>query len=480
VRHLRFRIVVLAAAAGVPVAASAATTFRVAVPAWTPPPDTVFVAGDFQGWNPGSPAHAMTRQPDGRWTIALSFAPGQSLQFKFTRGSWAEVEKGPSGEEIANRTLTPVDGATYDFTVANWADVGRASGTIAGHVEYFRFAPFLGGRRCWVYLPPGYHASANRYPVLYMHDGQNLFDAGSAAFGVEWRVDEACEQTIANGDIRPILVVGIDNGPNRIGEYTPWHDPNYAGSGGAAAYVNAVRDVLMPEVRRRYRTLNGPSNTYLAGSSLGGLVSAWAGYEYDEVFGRIAAVSPSYWWDGRAMLAHAQANPKPALSRFYHDIGTNEGGSAVVNVQDMRDILVAKGFVEGGDLRTVIATGHSHNEASWAARFPDLLRFLIDAPTTGVEGSTLTPELALGVRPQPIHGPGRFDFVLPRAGAARLDLYDVNGRLVRTLARGAHGAGRHEVAWDGLLGGRRAPAGVYWARLESNGAHVARRVVVVD
>lgn len=194
------------------------------VPSSTPAADTVFVAGDFQGWNPGSTAHAFVKQPDGRWTLTLDLTPGVTIRFKFTRGAWTRVEKGTNGEEIADRALMPQAGQTYDFTVARWAD----QGTITGHVESFTHAPFLGGRRLWVYLPPGYDSSSERYPVLYMHDGQNLFDVRTS-FSGEWRVDEACESLIGSAELRPLIVVGIENSANRIGEYTPWPDPAYGG-----------------------------------------------------------------------------------------------------------------------------------------------------------------------------------------------------------------------------------------------------------
>jgi pullulanase len=369
--------------AGVPV------TFRVAVPAATPAGDTVYVAGDFQGWNPGSPAHALARQPGGLWTISLDLNPGQAIQFKFTRGTWARVDKGPNGEEIANRALTvPAGGGTFDFAVARWADLG----TITGHVESFTHPPFLGGRRIWVYLPPGYDGGTGRYPVLYMHDGQNLFDVRTS-FAGEWKVDEACEALIRAAQIAPLIVVGIENGgSNRIHEYTPWPAPGYGGGGGDA-YLAEIRDVLKPEVDRRYRTLTGPNHTWMAGSSLGGLISAYAGYAYDATFSRVAAVSPSYWWDGRHMIAFAQSRGRPGLHRFYQDMGTIEQGGTVDDdgngvddhideLRAMRDVALAQGFVAGDDFQSVEAAGHTHSEYWWSQRVPDLLRFLAGTPPT--------------------------------------------------------------------------------------------------
>ena len=359
-------------------------TFRVTVPSSTPISDTVFVAGDFQGWDPRNPSYALTRQLDGRWTITLPLPAGQPIQFKFTRGGWPRVEKGPNGEEIANRQLTPDGVSTYDFTVARWADLGPP-GTITGHVESFTYLPFLAGRKIWVYLPPDYATSTRHYPVLYMHDGQNLFDANTS-FAGEWQVDEACESLIASGEIAPVIVIGIENGPNRLTEYTPWPDPSYGGGGGDV-YLTAIRDILKPEVDRRYRTLIGESHTYMAGSSLGGLISAYAGYHYAGTFRRVACVSPSLWWDDQHMIADAAAQGRPDVAKWYQDMGTMEtGGSSdpqyIADLRALRDVLVSQGFMLDVDLKHVEAAGHRHNESYWAQRVPNMLKFLIGPGNT--------------------------------------------------------------------------------------------------
>jgi len=365
-----------------PAAAAQQTTFRVTVPASTPAADTIYIAGSFQGWAPGSASHALSELPDGRWILALDLPVGQPIEFKFTRGSWATVEKGPNGEELANRTHTPLGGELLDFTVATWADGGGGNGTISGHVESFTHAPFLGGRRVWVYLPPDYSESrASRYPVLYMHDGQNLFD-DLTSFAGEWEVDETCEALIASGEIEPIIVVGVENGgAQRCVEYTPWPDPGTVlfcsgGGGGGEAYLQAIQTVLMPEIDARYRTRTGPENTFMSGSSLGGLISAYAGYAHADVWGRVAAVSPSYPWANDAMLTFAQASGIPTLAKFYQDMGTLE--SAHDELLAMEVIALAQGFTAGENFLSVEGVGHTHNEFYWAQRFPDILRFLIE------------------------------------------------------------------------------------------------------
>ena len=358
-----------------PPAAADEITFRVSVPSETT--GTVYIAGDFQGWNPGSPAHALTEvQPD-VWEILLDLPGGTPIEYKFTRGDWGTVEKGPNGEELANRQYTPNGPATLNQTVARWAD--GQSGTITGDVTRRTFPQFLNGRGVWVYLPPGYHETTRSYPVLYMHDGQNLFD-DATSFAGEWGVDETLESLIASGEVEPVIVVGIENSAARISEYTPWPSAGFGGGGGHA-YLNAIKFDLLPAIAGAYRVEAGPEHTLIAGSSLGGLISAYAAYEFDDVFGRVGAVSPSYWWDNGHMITHAQQQGTPAnIDRFYQDMGTSESGSAIPNLRAMRDVLLAQGFVLGDDLAHVEAAGHQHNEFYWSLRLPGMLRFLLDPP----------------------------------------------------------------------------------------------------
>jgi len=373
-----------------PAGAAAVVTIRVDAPNSTPAGDLVYIAGDFQGWNPASPAHALARQPDGRWTINLNLTAGQPIQFKFTHGSWTRVEKDAAGLEIANRMLVPVAGQTYDFNVATWADLG----TVTGDVELFSHAPFRGGRTVRVYLPPGYRTSTDRYPVLYLQDGQNLFDVRTS-FAGEWRVDETCDLLVESGQIRPLIVVGIDNGGSaRVAEYTPW--PSNGSGGGGAAYLIDLITLLKPEIDRSYRTLSDRTQTFTGGSSLGGLISAYAGWAHDDVFGRVAAVSPSYWWDDDHLVGWAAAQGKPTLARFYQDMGTVESGEMtdrdgngiddyIDDLRAMRAVALGQGFVEELDFRSIEAAGQSHNEAAWAQRFPALVTWLVGQwPSSGV------------------------------------------------------------------------------------------------
>lgn len=233
-------------------------------------------------------------------------------------------------------------------------------------------------RNITVYLPPGYDASGGRrYPVLYLHDGQNLFYP-DVAFkkGEHWRVGETANALIDAGRIAPLIVVGIDNaGPKRLYEYTHTHDRR-RGGGGADAYGRLLVEELKPVIDRKYRTLADAASTGIGGSSLGALVSLYLGLKYPGVFSRVAVMSPSVWWDRRSILRHVRdARPKPRL-RTWVDIGTREGRHHVDNAQLLRVGMVKAGWVEGDDLHYEEVAGGTHSEGAWAARLDRVLEFL--------------------------------------------------------------------------------------------------------
>jgi predicted alpha/beta superfamily hydrolase len=233
-------------------------------------------------------------------------------------------------------------------------------------------------RNVTVFLPPGYHdASEHRYPVLYLHDGQNLFDP-DAAFkkGEHWRAGETATALIDAGRIPPLIIVGIGNaGHKRLHEYTPTHDRR-RGGGGADAYGQMLVSELKPFVDARYRTRPDAASTGLGGSSLGGLVSLYLGLKYPDTFSRLAVLSPSVWWDRRVILRHVRdARPKPEL-RIWVDIGTREGLYHVDNARLLRVGLLKSGWVEGDDLTYEEVDGGTHSEGAWARRFDRVLQFL--------------------------------------------------------------------------------------------------------
>lgn len=239
-----------------------------------------------------------------------------------------------------------------------------------------------------VYLPPGYEKNKNqRYPVLYLHDGQNLFD-GATAFikGAEWRVDETAQKLIGSKAIKPVIIVGIYNtGAERIDEYTPTRDTVHGMGGKGDLYGRMIVEELKPLIDKEYRTLTDPENTALGGSSLGALVSLHLALEHPETFGRVAVVSPSVWWNNKAILREVETLEKKPSLRIWLDIGTKEGGNkngdenTTKDAKLLRDALVAKGWKEGAELKYFEAVGAEHNERAWAQRVEPMLRFLFPA-----------------------------------------------------------------------------------------------------
>ena len=248
--------------------------------------------------------------------------------------------------------------------------------------DRFRSKFLRNQRSLVVYLPPGYHEQPQRrFPVLYLHDGQNLFD-GSTAFirGQDWHVGQTADAEIHAGQVEPLIIVGIYNtGKARIREYTPTKAPKLGG-GRADRYGKFLLEEVMPFVHREYRAEGGRARTGIGGSSLGGLASLYLGLLRSEVFGKIAALSPSVWWHHRVIHSLAEQMAVHSRPRIWLDIGTREGPRIVEDVERYRDILLSRGWRLDEDLRYERIEGGEHNEAAWARRVGPFLRFLYPAP----------------------------------------------------------------------------------------------------
>lgn len=255
--------------------------------------------------------------------------------------------------------------------------------TITGDVRlhtHFHSRVLNNDRDLVVFLPPGYEKDAKRrYPVFYMHDGQNLFNLETSFLpDQEWQVDETSTELINSRLIEPVIIVGIYNaGAERGNEYLP---TRARGMGGKAdAYGEMLTKELMPFIDRTYRTKRGPSNTGLGGSSLGGFVTMYLGTRYPNVFGKLAVMSPSVWWNDRELLKYVDALPAKPKQRIWLDVGTREGDEPERTVNDavaLRDHLVAKGWALGKELAFYKDFGAQHNERAWAGRMGMVLMYL--------------------------------------------------------------------------------------------------------
>ncbi|MFZ4508126.1 MAG: alpha/beta hydrolase [Fimbriimonas sp.] len=255
--------------------------------------------------------------------------------------------------------------------------------SITGNVTVIRdfVSASLGNKRDLViYLPPDYEKSRRRYSVLYMADGQNLFDGMTSYLpNKEWRLDETAEELIRAKKIEPLIIVGIHNaGVDRANEYLPTRfvQGNSQGGGRAPIYLRFLTEELKPFIDRKFRTLRGPEHTGLGGSSFGGIITLYSGLSRPDVFSKLAVVSPSVWWDNRVMLKFVEMLPKKTKSKIWVDIGTAEGPGAVPNTLALRDALVQKGWILDQDLRYMEDPGAIHQEGAWAKRMPTILQYL--------------------------------------------------------------------------------------------------------
>jgi predicted alpha/beta superfamily hydrolase len=335
-----------------------------------------------------------------------------------TSGATSDDTSGATSDDTSGATSDDTSGATSDdtsgATSSDTTDTADASDTIdpsdlcppppsdlptltetrAGRfVEVAGFPGIegLSARDLTLYLPADYDADPDaRYPVLYMHDGQNLYNDTDAAFGVAWEVDDTLDALVSAGKVRPHIVVGIHNTPARIKDYTPSIDPDRADGGDGAAYMELVATRIKPYVDAHFKTLCGPQNAAIAGSSLGGLISLHQMMTTPEVFGRVAAVSPSLWWNNAEALGMFAAYQGPLPQRLWIDAGSEEGDdvsaglrSVATNSRAALATAQSKGMTLGDDVAYMEHIWASHDEASWEQRLPSILGYLLsDDPVT--------------------------------------------------------------------------------------------------
>ena len=226
-----------------------------------------------------------------------------------------------------------------------------------------------------IYLPPGYEQSTQRYPVLYMHDGQNLFDDATSYAG-EWAVDETLNALAKSRGLR-LIVVGIDHGgTERIRELNPWNNPEY-GQGQGEQYMAFVVQVLKPWIDQHYRTRPDVRHTAIMGSSMGGLISSYAIAHYPAVFGAAGVFSPAYWLAPQ-VYADSEAHPPARTARIYFYAGGSEDESMVPGMKRMVALLQQAGLPRR-NLEVVINPVGRHNEAAWRAEFPRAVAWLFGA-----------------------------------------------------------------------------------------------------
>lgn len=400
------------------------------LPANTPSGATIYFASSINTWNPGDNNFTLTNDGQGVRTITIPEGTGTVL-YKFTRGSWASVEGNASGGDIANRSFTFTgQPQTLNLTVQSWKDLGSGgSSTAASNVQILNpsfFMPQLNrNRRIWLYLPPDYHTTTKTYPVVYMHDGQNLFDALTAFGGNEWRVDETLNTLHQNGDYGAI-VVGIDNGGGeRINEYGPWNNPQYGGGQGPL-YMDFIVETLKPYIDANFRTKPQAPFTGMIGSSLGALISTYGQVRFAQTFEKVGSFSPAYWFNLAELNNYIQ-NTTSSLSnaRYYFLAGQNESTTMVTNINTIRNSLQNKGLTASNTFTKIDSYGQ-HNEAYWRGEFGAAYQWLF-----------ATTNLSVNEQPKPestIIQLSKSEFYTKGIDTTKtFEIIDVKGQVIKRL-----------------------------------------------
>ena len=337
----------------------------------------LFVAGSFNGWNPQNKDFRFQKNESGNYSLGIKLADGM-YEYKVTRGGWDKVECKKGGAGIQNRFFKLSSDTTIDLMVEEWADNIEKKPRIstAGKnvhiVDTAFFIPQLNRtRRVWIYLPPDYATSNKRYPVLYMHDGQNVFD-DLTSFAGEWSVDETLDSIGSHSG--EMIVVAVDHGGDkRINEYCPYDMEKY-GKGEGDKYVDFLAKTLKPFVDKTYRTQKDKKNTFVAGSSMGGLISMYAVLKYPKVFGGAGVFSPAFWI-GPRIFDDIKAKGARVNSKIYFYCGAQEGETMQPDTEkafsEMRKISKSR-------MVCVVRADGKHSEWVWKEEFPLFYLWLME------------------------------------------------------------------------------------------------------
>jgi len=356
------------------------------LPANAPSSSSIFIAGSFNSWNPQHQNFQFQKNDKG-YFLDLSLNAG-SYEYKITRGGWDKVECSKEGKDIGNRTLKVAADENIEINIEGWKDLFGSSSqpkksTANKNVRIIDTAFFIPQlkrtRRVWVYLPPTYNTSSKKYPVLYMHDGQNVFD-DATSFSGEWGVDEAIDTLGLK--TKECIVVGIDNGGDkRLNEYCPYDFSlngiaanNKTNIGEGRKYVGFLVKTLKPFIDKKYRTLKDQKNTFTAGSSMGGLISMYAVLEYPKVFGGAGVFSPAFWVAPK-IFDDIKAKGKKVNAKIYFYAGDAEGESMVpMTIRAFNEMH----RVSKSKMAEVIRADGKHNEPRLRMEFPLFYEWLMN------------------------------------------------------------------------------------------------------
>lgn len=341
------------------------------LPKNTPENAKIFMANFLNNWNPNDPQFELKKDSSGNYTLQIPENSG-TLEYKFTQGNWETAEGDENGNQLENRKITfNSTPQIIENKILSWEHFTTKQNTATDNVKIlsdnFNIPQLKTSRRIWIYLPPDYDSSNKKYPVIYMQDAQNLFN-DATSFSGEWKIDETLNQLFTEGNPASI-VVGIENGgAERLNEYSPWKNSKYGGGKGDA-YTEFLAKTLKPFIDKSYRTLPQAKNTALIGSSMGGLISFYAGLKYPDQFGKLGVFSPSFWFDFKDLNFFVNKNSKKLKNtQFYFLAGAKESENMVSDIQKIIPILIKKGVPET-NIKTKFDEDGTHSESYWSREF---------------------------------------------------------------------------------------------------------------
>jgi predicted alpha/beta superfamily hydrolase len=292
---------------------------------------------------------------------------------------------------LLNSRIKNIGAAIAIIVLVGWlVSILTPNPFITGDVSTFKFkSDYLNdNRRMWIYLPPGYESSTESYPLLIMHDGQNVFDGKTSTHhGIEWRVDETLEQLIGQGEIPPLIAVAIASTDTRHDEYLPERVTlnGVTEGGNADQYALMLKEELLPHLKSQYRLKTGPRHTYVGGSSYGGILSFYLALEHADTFGAALVFSPSTSWNNKWMKRQADELYWKHNVKLWMDYGFSEFDPNVFF--ETTDAMERKGWRIPYDMQVSVDSG-AHYEGAWARRFPDAMKWLFNEAVF-IEGTEL-------------------------------------------------------------------------------------------
>jgi predicted alpha/beta superfamily hydrolase len=350
--------------------AQRAVTVRLQVPPAIDSGESYYLSAEHQRWAPADSAYRFRRVGD-QWELTFQFTSKYFLQYRITRGSDVAVESSAEGYPTRPRLAEITRDTLLSVTVAGWADrivrKSTASPQVQLFAEAFAFPTLSRSHRVWVYLPRGYASSRRRYPVMYLMDGEALFDRAQTDDGEEWEVDETLDRTTSAD--AGMIVVGIEGGSKRVSEYLPYATTSGRPTSEGRAFVHDLVTTLMPAISQRYRVQPGRKTTAIGGSSMGAFIALFAALEHPDRFGGVAAFSPPQW-TGLPMdsLERAVAQRGAALrARVMLYAGGQEMGDAYV--ARTRAFATALGRWQGVVSRFELAPTGEHRARDWRVPF---------------------------------------------------------------------------------------------------------------